>query len=105
MSPNSHIQKMKNQNNNQINKQVDSIGLISCWRKLFVANEWNELSLHRNITPNLTFFVFLFLMTGCELEFWSLEQPVASAVGAPVDSLTTPSSVVFKFVIASFLLL
>jgi len=30
---------------------------------------------------------------------------MASAVGAPIDSLTTPSSVVFKFVIASFVLL
>lgn len=80
MSPNSHIQKMKNQNNNQINKQVDSIGIISCWRKLFVANEWNELSVHRNIKPSLTLFVFLLFLIGFEFEYFALEQPVASGL-------------------------
>ena len=100
MSPTQHVSNMRKLSNTKMNKHIDSIGLISCWRKLFVANEWNELCVHRNIQPKFTFLVFLLLMVGCELEFLSLEQPVAS--GSPSDSLTTPTSMVFKFLIASF---
>ena len=103
MSPNSHIQKMRNQKNNNISKQVDSIGIISCWRKLFVANEWNELSVHRNIKPSFTLFMFLLFMIGFEFEYFSIEQPVAS--GTISQSLVTPTSMVYKFVISTFWIL
>jgi len=101
-SPRQQIQRMA-ESTAAINKHVDSIGVISCWRKLFVANEWNELSIHRDITPSLTLFLLLCLMTGFEFEYLALEQPVAAA--SAVHGQVTPISMVYKFVISSFFVL
>ena len=103
MSPSSRIQQMRKQNNTSISRQVDSIGIISCWRKLIVANEWNELSLHRTLRPSTTLFLFLLFMVGFEFEYFSLETPAAS--GSAVEAQSTATSMVYKFVICSFVLM
>lgn len=38
---------------------------ISCWRSVFVANEFNELSIMRRTTPSLTFLTLVRLSLFC----------------------------------------
>ena len=104
-SPNNQmINQMRNEyNNNNINKPISDLGIISCWRKLFVANEWNELSIYRNISPGLTFLIFLSFMTGFEYEYLSLQTPVGSGSNEELNII--PISNVYKFVISTFFFL
>eukprot|EP00484_Ammonia_sp_Unknown_P026519 CAMPEP_0197030108 /NCGR_PEP_ID=MMETSP1384-20130603/9408_1 /TAXON_ID=29189 /ORGANISM="Ammonia sp." /LENGTH=829 /DNA_ID=CAMNT_0042459391 /DNA_START=606 /DNA_END=3095 /DNA_ORIENTATION=- len=94
-----------NQASNHINSQnktSDEFNIISCWRKLFIANEWNELSVHRNISPAFTFFIFLCFMVGFEYQYLSLQKPIAS--GSVNDEQLVPISDVYKFVLSAFFL-
>jgi meckelin len=43
-------------------------GRISCWRSLFVANEWNELQTYRKINTNVQLMALLFLLKVINLE-------------------------------------
>lgn len=41
---------------------------VSCWRSLFVANEWNELQTLRITSLEVTMFFAIFLLSGVSLE-------------------------------------
>lgn len=46
----------------------DKLGAsVSVWRKLFVANEWNELQSYRNISIELVLLAMLFFLSGINL--------------------------------------
>eukprot|EP00474_Spongospora_subterranea_P003737 CRZ04195.1 hypothetical protein [Spongospora subterranea] len=51
---------------------------VSVWRKLFVANEWNELATARNVNVDLLLIVLLFLLRGINLEYLATSQPSLS---------------------------
>ena len=48
---------------NQIDsKEIAIQSKVSCWRTLFVANEWNELQTFRKINPTVQLIFILFLL-------------------------------------------
>ena len=59
-----HIEQHESKNDNK----------ISCWRKLFVANEWNELQTFRKINISLQLLVAVFLLKGLDLERFSRDD-------------------------------
>lgn len=73
---------------------------ISCWRKLFIANKWNQLSIYRNIDLSFIFLIFLLFMIGFEFESLSLKKPINSGSEQIIEI-----SIIFKFVISTFFLM
>lgn len=50
------------QKEKQMNQDVRDHNKISCWRMLFVANEWNELQTFRKINPTIQLIGVLFFL-------------------------------------------
>lgn len=53
--------------------ESEELAPVSCWRTLFVANEWNELQTVRYTSPEITFLVVVSYWAGvgrsaCERE-------------------------------------
>lgn len=52
-----------------VSHEIREYNRISCWRTLFVANEWNELQTFRKINPTIQIIGVLFFL---EVEFREL---------------------------------
>lgn len=52
-----HGQKEKH-----ISHEIKEYNKISCWRTLFVANEWNEIQTFRKINPTIQLVLVLFFL-------------------------------------------
>ena len=50
------------------------ISQVSCWRTLFVANEWNELQVFRKINLSIQIVLVLFLLKFINLEALALRD-------------------------------
>ena len=50
------------------------ISKVSCWRTLFVANEWNELQVFRKINLSIQIVLVLFLLKFINLEALALRD-------------------------------
>ena len=60
---------------NQIDsKELATQNKVSCWRTLFVANEWNELQTFRKINPTIQLIFILFLLKVINLEALTLRD-------------------------------
>lgn len=57
-----------NKVNDLLREQVTEQSKVSCWRTLFVANEWNELQVYRKLKTSLTLIGVLFFMKVVNLE-------------------------------------
>ena len=50
------------------NDEIKSYNKVSCWRSLFVANEWNEIQTFRKINPTIQLIFVLFFLKVVNLE-------------------------------------
>ena len=53
---------------------INKLNQISCWRTLFVANEWNEIQVYRKINPTFQILLVIFLLKGVNLENLSVRD-------------------------------
>ena len=53
-----------------VNDKSNEVGTapVSCWRSLFIANEWNEIQTLRITSLELTMFSVVFLLSGLSVE-------------------------------------
>jgi meckelin len=68
-----NVEDIENEAANVLIKQLDRSG-VSCWRLLFVANEWNELQTFRKVNPFLQFFGLLFFLKVVNLEVYTFQD-------------------------------
>lgn len=52
----------RGQKDKQVHQDIRDYNKISCWRTLFVANEWNELQTFRKINPTIQLIGVLFFL-------------------------------------------
>ena len=66
----SDMKNKKNENEKDylIKKELSEFNKISCWRTLFVANEWNEIQTFRKIDPLVQLIGVLFFLKVINLE-------------------------------------
>lgn len=55
----------RGQKDKQVQQDIKDYNKISCWRTLFVANEWNELQTFRKINPTIQLIGVLFFLKVC----------------------------------------
>ncbi|GMH43204.1 hypothetical protein BSKO_11126 [Bryopsis sp. KO-2023] len=67
---------------------------VSCWRSLFVANEWNELQTIRQTCPELTLLCMIFLLEGLGLKLAANINPDRSSLE---DNPYSQESVLLRF--------
>ena len=73
----SHSNKIEAQDS--YNKHdLKNLNKISCWRMLFVANEWNEIQVFRKINPTFQIILVLFILKVFNLENLALRDDVSS---------------------------
>jgi meckelin len=58
----------RNQGQTPKNDPTNEQNKVSCWRTLFVANEWNELQTYRQINSTIQLIATLFLLKVVDLE-------------------------------------
>lgn len=58
----------KSDRENLIKEDSNEYNKISCWRTLFVANEWNEIQTFRKINPTIQLIFVLFFLKVVNLE-------------------------------------
>ncbi|CAF0714891.1 unnamed protein product [Brachionus calyciflorus] len=64
----------KNNQTSLIMEQIKEQNKISCWRTLFVANEWNELQTFRKINTTIHLILVLFLLKVINLEAYTRQE-------------------------------
>eukprot|EP01083_Nonionella_stella_P292993 996483_1 len=74
---------------------------VSVWRKLFVANEWNELQVSRLVNVELSLIFLLFFLRGLNLEYLATSQPAMSEL----NPKAAPINILLRFFVSSFTLL
>ena len=73
----SHSNKIEAQDS--YNKHdLKNLNKISCWRMLFVANEWNEIQVFRKINPTFQIILVLFILKVFNLENLALRDGLSS---------------------------
>lgn len=50
------------------NEELSEYNRVSCWRLLFVANEWNEIQIYRKVNPTIHLILLLFFLKVVNLE-------------------------------------
>ncbi len=68
---------------------------VSVWRKLFIANEWNDLQGDQAFSVEFTLFALMFFMRGINLEYLSASQPIVTNLTAGV----APVNIVLRFAV------
>lgn len=71
---------------------------VSCWRKLFICNEWNESQIERNINLPITLFFLLLFLRGFSFEYFATSQPLSN----DLSMTSAPLSDIYRFTIAIF---
>lgn len=84
----------------QHSSSSDHSNNVSVWRKLFVANEWNELATTRHVNAELVLLELLFLLRGINLEYLATSQPSSS-----LGSRTAAIDIILRFAITSALIM
>ena len=95
---NNNTIKMKTKN------EIDMQNQVSCWRTLFVANEWNEIQTYRKINRTFQLVFVLFLLKVVNLEELTLRQ---CEVGLKFDAnqIRSNYSVLLRVAMASSMFL
>ena len=94
--PGSHKMDALKETTQEILKQNN----VSCWRTLFVANEWNELQAYRKINPTFQLVFVLFLLEVINLEALTLRDINEGSNRDPND-YKAPYSQVLRVAIAA----
>ena len=99
-------EKEKNAANaEQVNaREIARQNTVSCWRTLFVANEWNELQTYRKINPTFQLAFVLLLLNVVNLEALALRDIGSDLVRNP-NGYVAPYSSVLRLAIAASLYL
>jgi len=77
---------------------------VSCWRTLFVANEWNELQTYRKTSTTVQLIFALFLLKVINLEELALKDCSEELFKEP-NEYRAPFSLVLRMAIASSVLI
>ena len=83
---------------------LDSQNMVSCWRTLFVANEWNELQAYRKTSVTLQLVFALFLLKVINLEELALKD-CSQNLFKDINEYRAPFSLVLRVAIASSVLI
>lgn len=83
---------------------LDSQNMVSCWRTLFVANEWNELQAYRKTSITLQLVFALFLLKVINLEELALKD-CSQNLFKDINEYRAPFSLVLRVAIASSVLI
>lgn len=102
-------QKQDNKNNaiemdDLMKDQLRRQNKISCWRTLFVANEWNELQTLRKTSTTVQLIFVLFLLKVINLEDLALRD-CSEDLFKPVNEYKAPYSAILRVAIASSMLI
>ena len=68
---------------NLIRNELKEFGKVSCWRTLFVCNEWNEIQTFRKISPTIQLMGILFFLKVINLEAFTTSDCNTSIVRDP----------------------
>ena len=68
---------------NLIKNELKEFGKVSCWRTLFVCNEWNEIQTFRKISPTIQLMGVLFFLKVINLEAFTTSDCNTSIVRDP----------------------
>ena len=68
---------------NLIKNELKEFGKVSCWRTLFVCNEWNEIQTFRKISPTIQLMGILLLLKVVNLEAFTTSDCNTSIVRDP----------------------
>eukprot|EP00494_Astrolonche_serrata_P004057 UN04067 len=81
------------QSDNVSDSQPNTV--VSAWRRLFIANEFNELQTTRLFHVDFTLVTMVFLLYGCKLQYLATSQPDAG----DLDYGASPISSTLRFAI------
>ena len=73
---------------------------VSCWRTLFVANEWNEIQTYRKVNSTFQLIAVLFLLKVINLEALTLRD-ISGSLNRNANDYKAPYSTVLRVSIAS----
>lgn len=79
-------------------------GPVSCWRQLFIANEWNELQTLRVTNVEATYLFAVLFLEGLRIRELTTVQPAHDLFVSDVTQYQT-TSILLRFAMVSFFML
>ena len=81
-------------------KEMPQQNNVSCWRTLFVANEWNEIQTYRKVNSTFQLIAVLFLLKVINLEALTLRD-ISGNLNRDVNDYKAPYSSVLRVAMAT----
>jgi len=86
-------------------EKKDVMAPVSCWRTLFITNEWAELQTVRGVNVELTLLGLVFLLRGCDLDNLATSNPDIEDLRGPEDGGSSIDPVLHFFIGSFFIIL
>lgn len=83
-----------------VHQEIRDYNKISCWRTLFVSNEWNELQTFRKINPTIQLIGVLFFLKVINLEALTTAD-CNTSINPDTNSYQAPYSAILRIAMAA----